>query len=84
MVFCYQKDALSVLPALPKRLSHGSVRGLVFPEGTVDIVWTEDGAVTVTVTASRDVATHLLLSGTEQCRLELAAGESRTLCFTSR
>jgi alpha-L-fucosidase 2 len=79
MVFCYQKDALSILPALPARLCHGSVRGLVFPEGTVDVEWTEDGAVTVTVTACRDMDTSLLLLGRETCRVALTAGESKTL-----
>jgi alpha-L-fucosidase 2 len=79
MVFCYQKDALSILPALPERLTHGSVRGLVFPAGTVNMAWTEEGTVTVTVTACRDVDTSVLLGGTERCRVSLAAGESETL-----
>jgi hypothetical protein len=78
MVFCYQKDALSILPALPARLTHGAVRGLVFPEGTVDMAWTEE-AVSVTVTASRAVNTSLLLRGEEKRRVILAAGESVTL-----
>ena len=55
------------------------VRGLVFPEGTVDIAWTEDGAVTVTVTAHRDMDMSILVRGMEKCRLALAAGESRIL-----
>ena len=79
MVFCYQKDALSILPALPDRLSHGSVRGLVFPEGTADITWTEDGEVTVTVCARRDLHTSVLLCGAETWDLKLVAGESKTL-----
>jgi alpha-L-fucosidase 2 len=82
MVFCYQKDALAILPALPERLTHGSVRGLVFPEGTVDIVWTEEGTVTVTLTASRDVDTGLLLGGAEKCRVILGAGESKAYRFS--
>jgi alpha-L-fucosidase 2 len=84
MVFCYQRDALSILPALPERLGHGSVRGLVFPEGTVDIAWMEDGTVTVTVTADRDLDTSILVRGVEKCRLTLATGESGTLCFAFR
>ena len=50
-----------------------------FPEGTVDVEWTEDGAVTVTVTACRDMDTSLLLLGRETCRVALTAGESKTL-----
>jgi alpha-L-fucosidase 2 len=84
MVFCCQKDALSILPSLPARLSCGSVRGLVFPEGTVDVDWSEDGSVTVTVKATRAVDASILLRGREQCRLELAAGESRILRFATR
>jgi alpha-L-fucosidase 2 len=84
MVFCYQKDALSILPALPRRLGRGAVRGLVFPEGTVDVEWTEDGTVTVTVTADRDLDTSILVRGVEKCRLTLATGESGTLCFAFR
>ena len=71
-------DALSILPALPARLGHGLVRGLVFPEGTVDMAWTEE-AVSVTVTASRAVNTSLLLRGEEKHRVILAAGESKNL-----
>ena len=82
MLFCSQKDSLSILPALPERLTFGCVKGLVFPEGTVDIAWDEKGAVTITVTAIRPVDTDVLLKGIEQCRLTLEAGESRTLCFT--
>ncbi|MBQ4112378.1 MAG: glycoside hydrolase family 95 protein, partial [Clostridia bacterium] len=78
MVFCYQKEALSILPALPARLSHGSVHGLVFPEGTVDIVWKEDGAVRIAVEAQREIHTSLLLCGAERCRIRLAAGEKQT------
>ena len=79
MLFCWQKDALSILPALPERLTSGCVKGLVFPEGTVDIAWSSDGSVTVTVTASRDLDTGLLLCGREACRLSLAAGASKTM-----
>ena len=82
MLFCWQKDALAILPALPKRLESGSAHGLVFPEGTVDICWTNDGVVTVTVKARREVHTNLLLCGVERCQLILDAGESKTLRFT--
>lgn len=82
MLFCYQKDALSILPALPTRLTHGSVCGLVFPEGTVDIDWNEQGAVQITITAHRTVDTSLLLYGVERCRLKLEAGERKILDLT--
>ena len=82
MLFCAQKDALSILPALPARLSHGSVRNLTFPEGTVDIAWEECGTVTLCVRANRPVDTSILLGGSEKCRLTLTAGQSKTLQLT--
>jgi alpha-L-fucosidase 2 len=81
MLFCWQKEALSILPALPKRLDHGSVRGLVFPEGTLDIEWTLEGKVTVTVRATRDLDTGILLRGEMKGRVTLAAGQTETLTF---
>ena len=77
MLFCWQKEALSVLPALPVRLSCGETRGLVFPDGTVDIRWTETGETEVTVHARRSVDTVLLLRGKETGRVVLRAGESK-------
>jgi hypothetical protein len=44
----------------------------------------EDGTVTVTVTADRDLDTSILVRGVEKCRLTLATGESGTLCFAFR
>ena len=82
ILFCWQKEALSILPALPARLTRGSVCGLVFPEGTVDINWKEDGSVRVTVKARRDVNTSLLLRGVEWCRVRLIAGETQTFDLT--
>ncbi len=82
MLFCAQKGALSILPALPARLTSGCVKGLVFPEGTIDIAWNKDGAVCVTVFADRSVQTSLLLRGKEQLQLSLEKGESATLHFT--
>ena len=79
MLFCYQKEALSILPALPARLASGSVRGLVFPAGTVDIDWKENGSVRVAVKARREIDTSILLGGTERCRISLLTGEAKTL-----
>ena len=65
MVFCWQKEALSILPALPERLTTGCVKGLVFPEGPLDIAWKKGEGVTVTVTATRPVDTAILLKDKE-------------------
>jgi len=54
----------------------------VFPEGTVDIDWNEQGAVQITITAHRTVDTSLLLYGVERCRLKLEAGERKILDLT--
>ena len=80
MLFCRQTDALSILPALPARLSTGCVRGLVFPEGHVDIAWDTD-EVTVTIRALRPLDTCLLLYGEDAGRITLAADECKTLRF---
>ena len=80
MLFCWQTDALSILPALPARLSTGCVRGLVFPEGHVDIAWDTD-EVTVTIHALRPLDTCLLLYGEDAGRITLAADEYKTLRF---
>lgn len=79
MLFCPQKDALSILPALPERLEKGSVRGLVFPEGRVDISWETGSEAVVTVWATRPVDTGILLAGKEICQLTLRAGACKTL-----
>ena len=76
MLFRRQKDALCILPALPGRLRSGYVRGIVFPEGTADIRWTEDGEVTVTVSAVRRIDTGLVVKGRNLGRIRLEAGES--------
>lgn len=90
MVFCWQKEALSILPALPQRLPAGSVCGLVFPEGCIDIAWenhhginpaTATATVTVTVHAKLDLKTSLLLMGIKQCDVCMMAGESQTWTF---
>ena len=43
MLFRFSEGYLFLLPALPERLGTGTVNGLVFPYGTVDLCWTEDG-----------------------------------------
>ena len=76
MLFCAQEEALSVLPACPARLTSGAVRGLVFPGGTIDIVWNASGAVDVTVHAAHALDTVLLVGGKECGRIVLAAGQT--------
>jgi hypothetical protein len=79
MLFCWQREALSILPALPARLDHGLIRGLVFPEGTLDIRWESDGRVEVTVYAKKRVDTAILLGGAPCGRVALDAGCEKTL-----
>ena len=81
MLFRWQKDALAILPALPARLRTGRVRGVVFPEGTADIRWDGNGAVTVTVSACRAVDTALLLKGAYKGRIRLEAGKTAVFRF---
>lgn len=79
MLFCKQTGALSILPALPARLTRGHARGLVFPEGTADIRWEADGSVTLTVHATRDLDADVLLRGVKTAHVQITAGESQTL-----
>ena len=75
MLFCWQEGALSILPALPARLTQGAVRGMVFPEGKLDLVWDKDGTVEITLTATQDIDAALLLCGRDCGRVILRAGE---------
>ena len=79
MVFRWQKEALSVLPALPQRLQSGTVRGMVFPDGKIDIVWNTLGQVEITIYAKRPLDTDVLLADKFICHIQLAAGERKTL-----
>ncbi|MBQ3176358.1 MAG: glycoside hydrolase N-terminal domain-containing protein [Clostridia bacterium] len=79
MLFCRQKEALSVLPALPVRMKSGAVYGMVFPEGIIDILWDMSGRVEVTITARRNLETNILLSGKVVGHICLAAGEKEVL-----
>jgi len=81
MLFCPQKDALSVLPALPNRLSHGHARGLVFPGGTLDLAWAEDGTVTVTVHARHALDMALLICGEKHAQICMDEGTQKTWTF---
>ena len=82
MLFCAEKNALSVLPALPKRLGVGAVRGMVFPGGTVDFSWHKPGEVAVTVHAERKIDTELLIERKTAGAVRLGAGESKTWTLT--
>ena len=79
ILFCWQKEALSVLPALPERMKSGAVHGMVFPEGIIDILWDISGRVEVTITARRDLETDILLSGKVAGHIRLTAGKKEVL-----
>ena len=79
MVFRWQKEALSILPALPKRLQSGIVRGMVFPEGRIDIAWYTLEQIEITVYAQRPLDTDILLNGKYVCHIQLDANERKTL-----
>ncbi len=81
MLFCPQKNALSILPALPARLSHGRATGLVFPGGTLDLAWADDGGVTVTVHAHQPLDLALLLCGEKRTQIRLSANAQQTWSF---
>ncbi|MBE6724768.1 MAG: glycoside hydrolase family 95 protein [Ruminococcaceae bacterium] len=79
MLFRWEKTALSVLPALPKRLKSGAVRGMAFPGGTIDIRWDTEGAAAVTVHAARALDTDVLIAGKSAGHIRLEAGEDAAL-----
>ena len=78
MLFRWQEDALSVLHALPERLKTGSVRGLVFPGGTIDFSWRKPGEISVIVHAEREIDADLLIGRKAAGTVKLRAGESGT------
>ncbi len=78
MLFRWQEDALSVLPALPERLKTGSVRGMVFPGGTIDFSWRKPGEISVIVHAERESDADLLIGRKAAGTVKLRAGESGT------
>ena len=82
MLFHWQSDALSILPACPKRLKNGHVRDIRFPCGRADIHWTETGTVTVTLSANRNIQTELLMAGVSRGSIHLDAGETKTYQLT--
>ena len=79
MLFHWQKGELSVLPALPRRLAAGRARGLVFPDGAIDLRWEKDGTVEITVSAIREVDAALLLAGVNRGRICLQPGQAETV-----
>ena len=81
MLFSWQEDALSILPALPKRLTSGTVRGMEFPGGKIDIHWEKSGHVTVVVYAERNLDLSVLLNGVFREKLILCAGQNKSMEF---
>ena len=80
MIFSSVKDSISLLPAVPERLKCGAAYGLRFPEGVVDISWSEDKA-NVKITAERRLEKSVLLLGDVVCRISLDVGEEKTFTF---
>lgn len=76
MLFCRQENALSVLPALPERIEKVSVKGMVFPGGTIDITLAEK-QVRVTVHAKKDISASLLVCGVLRGHISASAGETK-------
>ena len=76
MLFRYEKNALAILPALPERFCQGSVRGIVFPEGTADITWSKKGIVRVTVHAAKHIDTRVYIGGKYVDRIDIEPGKS--------
>ena len=82
MLFCAGNGSLSILPACPARLTSGRVRGIRFPEGTVDFEWSEDGTVSAVIRAEREMSeTGIFIKGQDCGSLRLRAGESRHIRF---
>lgn len=80
MLFSNQKDAISLLPALPDRLKRGKADRLCFPEGKISIAWDEDRAY-ITIKAERKTKKALLLRGDVLCQISLDEGEEKTFTF---
>lgn len=81
MLFSWQEDALSILPALPKRLTSGTVRGMEFPGGKIDIHWEKSGYVTVVVYAERNLDLSVLLNNIFREKLILSSGQNKSMEF---
>ena len=79
MLFSWQGDTLSILPALPKRLVSGQAKGLAFPGGTVDIAWEPSGRVRVGIHATRDLDAQVFVCGVPRGRMRLSAGQLNAL-----
>jgi len=81
MLFCWQKEALSILPALPERLQSGVVRGMVFPGGKIDILWEDSGRVEITILALQDLDTDILFAGKAVGHIRLDQSTKKTLVY---
>ena len=75
MLFYCSGDKLFLLPALPARLVCGSVKGIVFPQGTVDLEWNGD-RVSAAITAAADFTAQIYLKDTFVRTVTLRAGET--------
>ena len=79
MLFRWQGDALSILPALPERLASGRVKGMAFPGGTADIAWDKAGHVRVQIHAARALDMEVFVFGAPRGRVTLSAGQTGAL-----
>ena len=75
MLFRRSEGCLFILPALPSRLKKGSVCGFVFPEGTADIRWDENG-VSVLIRAKTAFSAEVFVKGSSVRKIALASGET--------
>ena len=74
MLFRFSEGYLFLLPALPERLETGAVTGLVFPYGTVDLCWTEDGTNAV-IHAKKAFSAEVLVRNETVQTITLQPGE---------
>lgn len=80
MLFYYSGDKLFLLPALPERFESGSVKGIIFPQGTVDLEWNNSN-VTATICAKADFSADVILKDAFVRSVSMNAGETCTFCL---
>jgi len=62
MLLFVSEDMIKILPALPALMKKGTVRGLSFPNGSIDFAWDADiQHLSVRITATRDCTFSLML-----------------------
>ena len=79
MLFYHGDNKLFLLPALSVRFERGLVKGIVFPEGCVDLEW-DAQTLQVTIHACRDFCAEVILKDTVIREVSMKAGESCRFC----